>query len=379
MPTDPPPGTGGPPWARRGGAAGSETRPPWWPEDLSWPADEQTWNRQRARVFRKVLLALFAFALVLCLFGWGISILFNPGNWEGGPSPHLGIIALVMLAIGATALIKMSHFRKQLGSVVDLMGAADRVAAGDYTARVTPRGAGELRQFTASFNAMAERLQLNDEQRRRLLADIAHELRTPLAVIQGNIEAIIDGVYPADRTHLEPLLAEVEVMTRLLDDLQLLAHTEAGELVLHREQSDLPALINELIAAHQAQARQAGISLTAAIEPLPEIEVDPIRIRQVLENLLSNACRYTPDGGIVTIAARREPRQIVVEVRDTGSGMSDAERARMFERFVKSADSGGSGLGLAIARGLVEAHGGEIGAHETPGGGTTVRFTLPVL
>jgi signal transduction histidine kinase len=328
-------------------------------------------------MFRKILLAVVIFALVLCLFGWGISILFNPRSWEGGPSPHLGVIALVMLAVGATALFKMSYFRKQLGSVVDLMDAADRVAAGDYTARVEPRGAGELQQFTASFNAMAERLQVNDEQRRRLLADIAHELRTPLAVIQGNIEGIIDGVYPAENTSLEPLLSEVAVMTRLLDDLQLLAHAEAGELVLHREQTDLPALIRDLIATHQPKAQLAGIRLTAEAGALPEIELDPIRIRQVLENLLSNACRYTPVGGSVTISARQEPHQMVVEVRDTGRGMTEEERARMFERFVISADSGGSGLGLAIARGLVEAHGGTIGAHETPGAGTTVRFTLP--
>jgi len=329
-------------------------------------------------MFRKIFLAIVAFAFVLCLFGWGVSILFNPRSWEGGPSPHLGLIALIMLAVGATALIKMSYFRKQLGSVVDLMDAADRVAVGDYTARVTPRGAGQLQQFAASFNAMVERLQLNDEQRRRLLADIAHELRTPLAVIQGNIEGVIDGVYPADATHLEPLLSEVAVMTRLLDDLQLLAHAEAGVLVLHREPTDLAALIGELIAAHQTQARQVGVDLSADTGPLPEIDLDPIRIRQVLENLLTNACRYTPAGGTVIIAAHEAQDQVVVEVRDTGRGMTAEERARMFERFVKSADSGGSGLGLAIARGLIEAHGGTIGADASPEGGTIVRFTLPI-
>jgi signal transduction histidine kinase len=352
-------------------------QPPWWPDDFAWPPTDQAWSRQRARIVRKLVLFLLGFGLVMCLFGWGMSIIFRPSSWEGGPSPHLWIIAIVLVTAVVTALIKMSHFRKGLSSVVDLMEAADRVATGDYSHRVEPRGAGEIQKLAASFNSMVERLQLNDDQRRRLLADIAHEFRTPLAVIQGTIEGVIDGVYPNDAAHLEPLLSEVAVMTRLLDDLQLLAHAEAGQLVLHREPVDLAALIAEVIAAYQPQARQADVALLAKTGTLPEIELDPIRIRQVLENLLSNALRYTPAGGNVTITAHFTTHQIVTEVRDTGRGMSDDEREKMFERFVKSADSGGSGLGLAIARSLVEAHGGTIRADAAPGGGTTVRFTLP--
>jgi signal transduction histidine kinase len=368
----------GPPWGRRDGPYGPADQPPWWPNDLSWPPDDQTWKRHRSRLFRRILLALILFGFFICLLGWGVATLLDIDRWRSGPPAHFGIILLVLITAVVTALIKMKHFRRALVSGVDLMEGVDRVAAGDYRVRVVPRGAGELRQLAESFNVMVERLADNDEQRRRLFADIAHELRTPLAVIQGTIEGVIDGVYPGDAAHMEPLLAEVAVITRLLDDLQLLAHAEAGELRLHREPVELRPLIAELAAAHRPQAGQAGIELHEEIEELPEIEIDPIRIRQVLENLMANALRYTPSGGAVTIAARREPGTVVIEVRDTGAGMTPDQRAGMFERFVKSADSGGSGLGLAIARSLVEAHGGEIAAEAAPDQGTIVRFTLPL-
>lgn len=367
----------GPPWSRRGGPYNSEERPPWWPDDLAWPPDDRAWKRHRARIFRRIVFALLVFGLFICLFGWGLATLLDFDRWKGGPPAHFGIIIAVLITAVVTALVKMKHIRRALVSGVDLMEGVDRVASGDYSVRVVPRGAGELQQLAVSFNAMVERLALNEEQRRRLFADIAHELRTPLAVIQGTIEGVIDGVYPGDAAHMEPLLAEVAVITRLLDDLQLLANAEAGELRLHVEPVELQPLVTEVIAAYGPHARQAGVTLRHAIASLPAIELDPIRIRQVFENLLTNALRYTPDGGTITITARDEPGQIVIEVQDTGTGMTDEQRDRMFDRFVKSADSGGSGLGLAIARRLVEAHGGTISAAAAPGGGTVVRFTLP--
>jgi signal transduction histidine kinase len=226
---------------------------------------------------------------------------------------------------------------------------------------------------------MTTRLQVNEEQRRHLLADVAHELRTPLAVVRGNLEAMLDGVYPRDDTHLVPILEETAHMTRLLDDLRTLSLAEAGTLRLHREPTDLTALIADVAAAFSARATAAGIALLAPAASLPDLDVDSLRVREVLENLIANALRYTPNGGSIRIDAAPTPTAgtVAISVADTGTGIAPDQLPHIFERFTKSADSGGSGLGLAIARRLVEAHGGEIQAESTPGRGTTIRFTLP--
>jgi signal transduction histidine kinase len=262
----------------------------------------------------------------------------------------------------------------------DLIEAAGRVEAGDLSGRVEVRGPRELRALARAFNAMLERLRSNESARRRLLADVTHELRTPIAVIQGNLEAVLDGVYPADEAHIGPVLEETRVLSRLIDDLRTLSLAESGALDLHREATDLAVLAGEVVAAFHPQASAAGVTLRSEVSAeLPLAEIDPLRIREVLANLTANALRHTPPGGSIRVTGGLDPsgRAVDLSVIDTGKGIPPDELPHIFDRFYKSDDSPGSGLGLSIARNLVAAHGGEIHAESTLGEGTTVRFTLP--
>lgn len=222
--------------------------------------------------------------------------------------------------------------------------------------------------------------------------DVARALRTtsnvPLIILTARgeetdrivgLEGVIDGVYPADREHLEPLLDQTRVLSRLIEDLRVLSLAESGALTLHRETTDLGELVEDTAAAFRAQAASAGVTLAVdAAAPLPETEIDSVRIQEVVSNLLANALRYTPAGGRIDVAVTAEGGAQRVEIRDTGAGIARDALAHVFDRFWKSGDSRGSGLGLAIAKGLVAAHGGEISVtSEGPGRGTTVRFSLP--
>ena len=257
------------------------------------------------------------------------------------------------------------------------MEAADRVAAGDYETRVEERGPREVQRLGRSFNAMTERLGSNEARRRQLLADVAHELRTPLSVIQANLEALVDGVYPTDEAHLRSVLEETKVMSRLLNDLQTLSTAEAGALTLHREPTEPLELVDAAVRSFATQASESGIRLeTRVTDQIAEVEVDRLRIGEVLSNLLSNALRHTPPGGEVTVAAAATGDGVGFSVTDSGSGIATDRLPHVFDRFSKAPDSPGAGLGLAIAKSLVEAHGGRIRA-ESDAIGTTISFVLP--
>jgi two-component system, OmpR family, sensor histidine kinase BaeS len=210
-----------------------------------------------------------------------------------------------------------------------------------------------------------------DRLRRQLMADVAHELRTPLAILQGRIEGLLDGVYPRDETHLAELLDETRHLARLVEDLGTLAHAEAGALELRKEPVDLGDLLRDVAAS---LPRPIVVEVPAE---LPAIEADPVRIRQVLLNLLANAMRHTPAEGDISVEMQAQPRHILIRVRDTGSGIAPEDLPRLFERFQKGSDSRGSGLGLPIARKLVLAHGGDIGIESVVGEGTEVTVSLP--
>jgi signal transduction histidine kinase len=300
-------------------------------------------------------------------------MMMSPGWWR------LAAPAAVLLG-GAGVALTVLALRRTTAPVGDVMEAAGRVAAGDYKARVRERGPAEARDLARAFNLMTERLQANDEQRRRLLADITHELRTPLAVVQGNLEGLLDGVYPRDEAHLSLILDETRVLSRLIEDLRTLALAESGALHLQREPTDLEVLAEEAAASFQAQAKAAGVELRVEnLGEVPLAEVDPVRVREVLTNLISNALRHTPAGGAVAVrlSTGADGRQVTVAVRDTGAGIPPDALPHIFDRFYKSDESRGMGLGLAIAKNLVEAHGGEIQAASAPGQGTTLSFTLP--
>jgi two-component system sensor histidine kinase BaeS len=319
------------------------------------------------------LVALTVLALLGGLVVWAFSQVLQ----TSAATTVAGVIVFVVLLIVVRGLFR--GLRGSAAPIADLMAAASRVEAGDFDARVREDGPPDVRRLARAFNAMSARLERDAAERRQLLADVSHELRTPLSVIQGNVEGILDGLYPADRPHLEPVLEEIQLLERLVDDLRTLSLAETGGLRLHREPTDLGELIRETVAAFESRAATADLSLSVAPGPdLPLLELDPTRIRQVLANLLANALRFTPSGGAVEVAASATGAAIEVEVRDTGPGIGAQELPHVFDRFYRSGDSAGSGLGLPIARSLLEAHGGSIEAISPPGGGTTIRIHLPL-
>jgi two-component system OmpR family sensor kinase/two-component system sensor histidine kinase BaeS len=268
--------------------------------------------------------------------------------------------------------------------LVGLTEATRAVAAGDLSARVPDHYPGEVGELASAFNAMAEDLARAEELRRNLTADVAHELRTPLSVIRGKLEGVLDGVYPASSEQLQPVLEEVKLLTRLVEDLRLLALAEAGQLSLELRVMDVGDLLRDAQVNFGPQAADRGVTLTLELPPqLPQVKADRRRVSQVLGNLLTNALRHTPQGGGVTLSAVEAVGMLEVTVADTGSGIPPEDLPYIFERFwrgdkSRSRAGGGSGLGLAIARQLVEMHGGTICAQSAPGGGSEFRFTLPV-
>jgi len=230
-----------------------------------------------------------------------------------------------------------------------------------------------------AFNAMSARLEATEARRRSFLADVTHELRTPLSVIRGQAEGIADGLYPGDAAHLAPILGATRTLETLVDDLRTLTLSESGSLVLERESVDLAVLVNETLESFRANAEAGGVQLREQVaETVPLVNADPARLRSILANLLANAVRYTPPGGTVTVRARPGPGLVEIEVADTGAGIPPELLPNVFERFARGPGSQGSGLGLAIARDLVVAHGGTIKAAESePGLGTIFRFTIP--
>jgi two-component system, OmpR family, sensor histidine kinase BaeS len=297
------------------------------------------------------------------------------GGVSSGTRLAAGLVGVLLFVLGI-AFVGRS-VRRIVAPIGEVMDAADRVADGDYAARVSARGPREMRRLGHAFNEMTARLQTSDDQRRRLLADVTHELRTPLAVIQGNLEGMVDGVYALDEEGVSTVLEETRVMARLLDDLQLLATADSGVLGLDRRPTELAALVRDAVAAFEPRAEGSGVALSSVAEGPSEALVDPVRVRQVLDNLVGNAVRHTPAGGDVTIRLSGRDDAVEIAVVDTGPGIPPDRIDGIFDRYTRSADSGGTGLGLAIAKALVEAHGGSIGAESEEGRGATLRVVLP--
>jgi signal transduction histidine kinase len=290
------------------------------------------------------------------------------------------------LVVGLALLRGMSR------PLVDLTATTRAVAAGDLSVRVPIRHHGEVRELATAFNAMTEELAQADELRRNLTADLAHELRTPLSVIRGKLEGVLDGVYFCTPEHLAPILGEMRLLARLVEDLRLLSLAEAGQLPLEKQATDVRTLLRDAQVNFRPQAADRGVTLALDLPTeLPEVMADRRRIAQVLGNLLTNALRHTPSGGRVTLSSVGSEKAVRVTVTDTGAGIPPEDLPYTFERFWRGEKSrsragGGAGRGLAIAKHLVQAHGGEIGV-ESPstmlktgevGEGTTFYFTLPL-
>jgi signal transduction histidine kinase len=363
---------------------GPPCRPPWWPQNEPWPPRGPVPRGYvtRVRFFRRFVwlaaaMLLFAVCGVLAL-GWLAAM--SAGIVGSSPRGAAVILLGGGFAGAVAAMATLARTLRRVGLPLGaVMEAADRVAAGDYSTRVAEHGPPPIRALARAFNAMTERLGNHDRLRRDLMADVAHELRTPLTVMQGKLEGLLDGVYPRDEGQLQQLLEETHVLSRLIEDLRTLALSESGALKLQKEPIDLGGLARDVAGSFSGDATARRVTLEVdAPDGLPPIEIDPVRIREVITNLLSNALRHTPPGGSVGVrVAPASSGALSVHVRDTGSGMTPEAIARAFDRFYKGSGSRGSGLGLTIARNLVAAHGGEIHASREPGGGTTIAFTLP--
>ncbi|MBC8448979.1 MAG: HAMP domain-containing protein [Chloroflexi bacterium] len=268
--------------------------------------------------------------------------------------------------------------------VRELTAATRAMASGELKQRVPVRSQDELGELAASFNQMSADLARANEHRRQMTADIAHDLRTPLTVITGYIEALRDGVLKPSSGRFEVIYDEAQHLNRLVEDLRTLSLADAGELTLQRLKMSPRPLLERTAAAYGHLAEQQTIALEVETDPkLPEVHVDPERMAQVLGNLVSNGLRHTPAGGQITLAARHRGREVELVVRDNGEGIAPEVLPRIFDRFYRGDRSrqqrdGESGLGLAIARSIVEAHGGTIAAASERGGGTTFTIVLPV-
>jgi two-component system OmpR family sensor kinase/two-component system sensor histidine kinase BaeS len=358
-------------------------RPYWWPENEPWPPERFFRpHRPRGPIHFRIgcLVPLF-----FLLAGLGCIVVFLLSVFSSGPLSNVshGIILLVPIFLFASVLILLGGLlRRTVIPLDDVMDAADRVASGDYSSRLRVHGPPFVRNFIESFNTMTARLAAYDEQRKHLLADISHELRTPLTVLQGNLEGMLDNVYPRTDEHLNLLLEETRILSRLIEDLRTFSLTETGRLVLQKETCDACRLAADLVNAMQTQAEKAGVTLKAETESgSPMADMDSARIREVLENLVSNALRHTPSGGSVTVGCARsseDQTHLEFRVEDTGAGIPAEILPFIFDRYFKSRDSGGTGLGLAIAKRLVQAHGGEIRAESNLGKGTSISFWIPM-
>jgi signal transduction histidine kinase len=288
-----------------------------------------------------------------------------------------------LLGVAVAAVVTFLLSRRILSPVESLAQAARGVSKGDFSRRVKVDSRDEFGDLAIAFNAMAEDLQRTEQLRRNLVADVAHELRTPLSNIQGHLEAIRDGLLPAEPATFDSIYEEVLLLARLVEDLQELTLAEAGQLTLLSQSVDVGDVARRAASAAQPPAEARGLTIETALPSEPAIaDVDPERIGQVLRNLLSNAITHTPEGGRITLDLTDEGNELRLTVADTGAGIPAEDLPYVFERFYRVDRSrvratGGAGLGLTIARRLVEAHGGTISVESELGKGSRFSFTLP--
>lgn len=309
---------------------------------------------------------------------------------DGFAAPHVRSVNRWMIgAVAAAAALAMIVTwllsRRIVGPVEALTGAARRMERGDWSARVAVRSKDEFGDLSHAFNSMADSLSRNEALRRQLVTDVAHELRTPLTNLRAQLEAIEDGIVPADAGALRSLHEETLLLSRLVEDLQDLSLAEAGRLRLDRSPVAPREALEAAAASFRARCDERGIALRVETpaEGTPAVSADAARLAQILRNLLANAITHTFEAGAVTLAASREGASVRFVVRDTGEGIAPEHLAHVFDRFYRadasrSRATGGAGLGLPIVKQLVEAHGGTVAIESEPGRGTAISFTLPL-
>ncbi|RIH92592.1 HAMP domain-containing sensor histidine kinase [Meiothermus granaticius] len=307
---------------------------------------------------------------------------------EGG---FIGQLLTTQAEAGGVALLlglglALAFARRLARPIHAVSEATDQMASGHRGVRIGNLGSSqETAQMAHNFNRMAEELERLEGERRAMIADIAHELRTPIAVMQSRLEAIQDDLIPCSPEEVNSLHDTAQLMARLVEDLRTLSLSEAGRLTLHKERLDLRPLLERVVAGFRPAAEAQGVQLTLELPARPlSIRGDPDRLHQVLGNLLANALTYTPRGGRVQVVVEGDPNHAFIRVGDTGPGIPPAALSKVFDRFYRAEGSrsratGGSGLGLAIVKALVELHGGRVSAANRPEGGAEFRLVLPLV
>ena len=359
-----------------------------WDETNRWQPSPR--HRRRGLFFLMRFAGAFVLMTLLAIAGLGVlGFLISKLLDIGRPIAQyvwLGSCALALLIPSALIIFGRRVFRHWGAPLVTVMAAFDAVANGDLSVRVPENFPAEFGRLARSFNRMVAELARSDMQRRHLTADVAHELRTPLHIIQGNLEGILDGVYSPTSEHISTSLEETRLLARLVDDLQTLSLAETGQLAMTWENVDISELLADVQTSFSGQAEAAGIDLS--IDAVGEkqqltIQADRDRLDQVLGNLVANALRHTHDKGKITLHAETIPGGVRLLVQDTGEGIPPEDLPYIFDRFWRGDRSrshqagAGSGLGLAISKQLIHALGGTISVDSAPGSGTT--FTIDLL
>lgn len=294
-------------------------------------------------------------------------------------------ITAVVVSMIVAVIVSLFTSRRIVMPIRTMMRASREIAAGHFHRRVVVPSEDELGALAESFNEMAEELELTEQRRLHLIADVAHELRTPLTNLRSLLEAMMDGVMPADEGTFLSMHHEVMRLQRLVQDLQELSRAEAGEMTMHPERVEPATLVSGVVDRLGIQFQNKGVALHVSLAPdLPRVWADPGRVTQVLINILGNALQYTPEGGEVWVTVRPAGDEVLFRIRDNGRGIPAEDLPHLFERFYRvdksrARTSGGSGIGLTISKYIVEAHGGRIwAASEGLGRGSTFSFTLPI-
>lgn len=311
---------------------------------------------------------------------------FEPPERDGPPDNEIARRLIDFMALSlVVGLVGGVLISRVVSAPVSAMArAARQISEGDLGVTVAVAGSSELQELAHAFNAMATDLQRAENLRRNLMADVSHELRTPLAVLEASLRAALDRVAPLDDAVIAHLYGQTRHLSRLVNDLRDLALAESHTLPLERQPTDLSILVTETIQALAPLAEEKAITLTATTGSLPAVSVDPVRIRQVLFNLLTNALRHTPAGGAVTLVGTLATGGVRLTVSDTGEGLEAEQLAAIFDRFYRgdqsrSRETGGTGLGLAIVRAICTAHGGAVTAQSAGlGRGSTFEVVLPL-
>jgi len=348
-----------------------------------FPHHHHVWEPRKERFLFNRFFGVMMSGLFLILVG---AILATIVLRELSGSTTILIIAgtfLVIMILGTIPFIAR-QVKLITAPIVEVMSAADSVAKGDFNIRISEDYSGEFKKLAESFNKMVTELEEADDRRRRLTADVAHELRTPLHILQGNLEGMQDGIYPLDETQLKLLLDETKILSRLVDDLQTLTLAENQQLLLNFEDIDLSRLLSDVATEFSSQAELQGVELSLSLSPETlNIHADRGRMNQVLGNLIANGLCHTPSGGEIKICSQQEENCAIIQVSDTGKGIPEEDLPYIFDRFWKGDtarsrfDDSGSGLGLSISKGIIGMHHGEISVDSELGKGTIFTIKLP--